>query len=488
MAVSALLCGTNTKRKPALRTGEVMAMGGIASTPTLSFRGQGDRSLPLRAGEMPRVRVPAGEGTTRAKARLIGSVGILTMVVAFVAASTAAAQEPAADASAPVPESPSAQPVQPAPQSKDAANVIIEKHACGNTFCLALCELNKAFFALGGPTQYIPPPSGWSVVVPPIPPPPAPTAPGETPKQTPPRPFKTLFYENDFRYLDNPDNIYTDPFDVLKRIRISPDIPLVTDLGGEFRWQGKREDNRRLDGKENNYNLFRERLYFDTWYDDLFRVYVEGIWADSSRQTQVPLVTDINHGDLLNAFGELRLFNEDDRTLSARYGRQELLFGNQRLVSPLDWVNTRRTFDDVARVVYRSPNWDLDAFWGRPIIPRPRIFDYGTHKRYFYGTYAVYKGIANQTFDFYFLGLSDGNRIVKGNNGVLGVQDIYTFGTRWQGSYHDWLWESEGAYQFGDQANLSRSAGMATGGVGRRFADLWAKPELWFYYDYASGD
>jgi hypothetical protein len=201
-----------------------------------------------------------------------------------------------------------------------------------------------------------------------------------------------------------------------------------------------------------------------------------------------PLPIDINHGDLLNAFGEMRLFARDGRTLSARYGRQELLFGNQRLVSPLDWANTRRTFDDVARVLYRSKSWDIDGFWGRPFLADPRRFDHGDQSRQFFGAYGVYKGIANQVVDLYYLGLVETDPVAAGSAGVLGDSDVHTLGMRWQGSRNDWLWETEAAYQFGRQADLNRNAGMATGGIGRRLSKRFGKPELWFYYDWASGD
>lgn len=377
--------------------------------------------------------------------------------------------------------------------------------SCGCYFCLGLCDPKagfldpkRGFFALGQPHQFTPPPTGWMVIVPPIPPPPAKPKPGEpAPPPPPPRPFRPLFYDNDFRYLDKPGNKVVDPFDFLKRIPLTPSGSVKTDIGGEFRWWYKAEHNRRLlnaeqrrpfDTLENNFNLFRERLYADTWFEDVFRVYLEAIWADSSRQTRPPLLIDINHGDLLNGFGELRLWKGDGRTLSARYGRQELFFGNQRLVSPLDWGNTRRTFDDVARFLYRSKGWDIDAFWGRPIIPDARRFDHGDQSRQFFGAYGVYKGIPNQVVDLYYFGLVETDPLVRGRAAGLDGFDVQTFGGRWQGSRKDWLWEAEAAYQFGKQADLNRNAGMAVGGIGRRFSKMFGKPELWFYYDWASGD
>ena len=97
------------------------------------------------------------------------------------------------------------------------------------------------------------------------------------------------------------------------------------------------------------------------------------------------------------------------------------------------------------------------------------------------------RGSPNQTVDLYYLGLLESDPLARGRDGVLGDFAVHTLGTRWQGSRENWLWEIETAYQFGHQSNLTRNAGMATGGLGRAFPKWWARPELWFYYDYASG-
>lgn len=391
--------------------------------------------------------------------------------------------------------SPSARKAVASPQSVPPATGSTGGDACsdcGRTGCLGggACRFDpkSGFFALGQPHQYVPPPSGWTVIVPPIPPPPPPPKPGEKPKPTPPNPWKPIFYLNDFRYLDRPNNPFHDPFDFLKRISPTPSKNLKVDVGGEFRWQGKGEDNRRLTGEQNNFNLFREKLYLDAWYRDRFRLFVDVFWADSSRQNVPPVLIDINHGDILNAFVEAKLFEVGDGTVSGRFGaRQQLQFGNQRLVSPLDWANSPRTFDYVANGLYRSKTLDIDAFWSRPNEILARRIDKANSSQQFFGSYLVYKGIANQTVDLYYLGLLESDPLVKGRNGVLGDFGVHTLGTRWQGSRENWLWEIETAYQFGHQSNLTRSAGMATGGLGRAFPKWWARPELWFYYDYASG-
>ncbi len=69
--------------------------------------------------------------------------------------------------------------------------------------------------------------------------------------------------------------------------------------------------------------------------------------------------------------------------------RQELQYGRQRLVSPLDWANSRRTFD-VARASVRHGSWNIDGFWGM-LVP-VRKYEFNTSRRGdtdFYGVYST---------------------------------------------------------------------------------------------------
>lgn len=338
-------------------------------------------------------------------------------------------------------------------------------------------------FALGQPYQYMPPQYPWTLLMPPFPKgrkagaPPAPVSPWGMPH-----------YLDNFRHLDDPENRLVDPFDVVKRMPAA-DGAIVSDFGGEFRWQGRVEDNRRLIGEQNNHSLFRERIYLDTWYWNRFRTFVEVLWADSTPQSVQPVFLDLNHGDLLNAFGEFRFYDQDQRTFSARFGdRQQLLFGNQRLVSPLDWANSPRTFKNVANGLWRSPNWDLDLFWSRPNVILANQFDESNNAQQFFGTYLTYKGRENRLYDFYYLGFLQENQLGVVFNGERGNLAIHTLGTRWQGQWEEWLWEGEAAYQFGFHQGLPRNAGAVSAGFGRKFPRLPFNPMVMAYFDYASGN
>ena len=184
------------------------------------------------------------------------------------------------------------------------------------------------------------------------------------------------FFNNDFRYLDKTDGKPYDAFDDFKRIHLGSLFGSCADdwelsVGGEERVQFKNEVNSRLTAVDNNYQLLRTRVYADLWYRDDFRVYVEYLDAQSYNQNLPPLPIDQDHSDLLDAFVDVKLGELNDHPVYARIGRQELCYGSQRLISTLDWANTRRTFEG-AKVFWHGDKWDVDAFWTSAGDRQPR--------------------------------------------------------------------------------------------------------------------
>jgi Alginate export len=330
---------------------------------------------------------------------------------------------------------------------------------------------------------------------------------GECKDKAPFYPYRGVFYDNDFRYLDTKDGKRYDAFDDLKRIHLGPLFDSCNDdwllsVGGEERLQFKQENggnNGRITGADNNYQLLRSRVYGDLWYKDLIRVYVEYIDAESYNQNLPPLAIDVNHSDILNAFADIKVGEFNDHPAYARLGRQELLYGSQRLVSPLDWANTRRTFDG-AKVFWHGDKLDVDAFWVRPVVPNATRFDSSDDKRQFGGVYTSYRPVKNQAVDLYYFYLDDASPQTLGRvAGGRGGYEVNTFGARYSGDHKveancccgrspgSLLWDFEGGYQFGDYTARNDSSGFATGGVGWAFTEAPMQPEVWAYYDYASG-
>ncbi len=183
---------------------------------------------------------------------------------------------------------------------------------------------------------------------------------------------------------------------------------------------------------------------------------------------------------MLNLFGDLMLLDADHGQLWARVGRQELLYGEQRVISPLDWANTRRTFDG-AKLFWRGEDWNADLFWTRPILPNPTHFDSPLQDREFMGAYLTYKKLKNSTLDLYYLAYNNSNQ-------VIGDFNYDTVGARLKGGKDAWLWDAEAAYQGGNFRGQNHDAGFYTLGLGRKFECVRWTPTIWGYYDWASGD
>jgi hypothetical protein len=284
-----------------------------------------------------------------------------------------------------------------------------------------------------------------------------------------------LFYNNDFSYLCDPDYSGCCIGDSLKSRCLGCG---TLDIGGQWRLRYHHEQGMkgtRFTNTTDDFLLNRLRLYADWQISERFRVYVEGIYADSYAERLGTRPIDLNNGDLLNAFIDVRLAD----CLTGRFGRQELLYGAQRTISPLDWANTRRTFEGV-KLMYQHCDWSLDGFYTNLVAVDPNRFDRSDYNTKFYGLYSVYKGLPTNTLDTYILGLEN-----------PAGDSLWTLGARVTGGCDAWLWEFEGAYQGGRNSargGVVHDAGFATVGLGHKFPCLPWNPILWAYFDYASGD
>jgi hypothetical protein len=66
--------------------------------------------------------------------------------------------------------------------------------------------------------------------------------------------------------------------------------------------------------------------------------------------------------------------------------------------------------------------------------------------------------------------------------------NVSTLGSRYAGDASNWLWDLEGMLQFGRWAGAGILAKAYTTGFGYHFKDVPTTPQVWLYYDYASGD
>jgi hypothetical protein len=297
--------------------------------------------------------------------------------------------------------------------------------------------------------------------------------------------YKGVFYDNNFDYLCNP--AYDDYHlgEGLKRICLHDGYGIL-DLGGEYRARYHNEHNSRglgLTGQDDNFLLHRTRLYTNYQLGERFRFYGEYIDAESNYEDFAPRPIEVNRHDVLNFFGDYVLMDSDGGgKLTGRVGRQELLYGDQRLISPLDWANTRRTFDG-AKLMWAEGDWKVDGFWTKPVFVHPEHLDTMDDDLQFYGAYSTYNGIKDHVIDLYWIGYQSDRALFPGTQPFV----YQTVGSRWAATWDCWTTIAEGAYQFGDYGAQNHSAGFFTLGAGHKWNDHCWKPEAWAYYDWASG-
>lgn len=186
-------------------------------------------------------------------------------------------------------------------------------------------------------------------------------------------------------------------------------------------------------------------------------------------------LTDLHQGHLTVA----DLFG---RPVDLTVGRMELKYGDQRLVSPLDWSVVGRAWDGLL-LRTRLPGSTVDAF-----VTNVKEASSARRDQNFWGLYGTCKAVQAHEFDAYVLGRDFGNegqvseaRADKGN-----LSDR-TVGGRVKGKAGAADYSGEAAWQFGRKAGMPVRAWGAVVTGGWTF-DGTAKPRLGGEYTYASGD
>jgi hypothetical protein len=297
-------------------------------------------------------------------------------------------------------------------------------------------------------------------------------------------PFNNLRFEEDwskFKPGDDPSML-----EKLKKIELSDNV--WVSFGGEFRARLEAWDGFGFsDSNDDEYVLFRTHLHGDVHIGDNWRVFLEGRFntlTDRDLPGGRRDALDADYGDIWNTFVEYTTTGSNVKT-TVRVGRQELQYGKQRLVSPLDWANNRRIFDGaVVKLAGVNSPWKVDAFVTVPVMEDRNSFNDSNEDVVFGGVYFT-RAFPEQSLnmDAYFLALDSS----------MGVYDNerYTVGGRLWGkvpSIENLSFEIEGAYQFGDHMDMDISAWMFTAEATYTFADAPHKPWVTLGFDYASGD
>ena len=235
--------------------------------------------------------------------------------------------------------------------------------------------------------------------------------------------------------------------------------------------------------------LGRLLLGADLHLRDHLRVYLQ---ARSSLSTERDLPggrrpIDADDLGLQNTFLDVMLPIGADSRITARGGRQELSFGKQRLVSPLDWANTQRTFDG-ARAILEAKGLTVQGYWARKVNVRKSDFNVSDDESDFFGVYVTDSPVAHSLgFDVYWLALV---RDSAAFNGTSGKENRQTIGARVGGALAGARlhYDVEAAVQFGALGGEDISAFMVGSQATYTFTRVPVRPRVLVGFDYGSGD
>jgi hypothetical protein len=164
-------------------------------------------------------------------------------------------------------------------------------------------------------------------------------------------------------------------------------MPSWLRIRGEFRERIEGFDGAGfVDDRSDLYYLSRVRLNATITASKQLSFLVQAQDARVADKTIGPVGTPFKAPfDLRMAFADV---GDAKSPVAVRVGRQELAFGEQRLVGHVSWLNAARTFDG-AKITLRMPAFSVDAFGASVVRIEDGSFDESGNGNRFAGAYAT---------------------------------------------------------------------------------------------------
>src|SRR2546427_1788534 len=301
-------------------------------------------------------------------------------------------------------------------------------------------------------------------------------------------------FNEDWSILRGVDLSATDDvLDRLKFIPLSPDQNVCLTIGGQVRERGEYFKHFLFGASapkdSDGYLLSRSRLSADLHVTQYFRMFGEGRsafaldrWLAGGRTTAF-----VDEFDLMNGFADIMIPFGQKANVTLRGGRQELIFGSQRLVGPGDFTQVPRAFEGGA-AIGQIGGWTITPFWTQSVVIDKYRFNESTSDLEFFGVFGTGPlHVLPVNLDLYWL---DANNKTTTFNGTPGREHRHTLGGRVWGKIGatGLDFEVEGAAQFGTVGRGDIAAFMTTGVLGYTLPVASLSPRVYVEFDYASGD
>jgi hypothetical protein len=303
-----------------------------------------------------------------------------------------------------------------------------------------------------------------------------------------PPPYRLNRADEDYRFLADPAR-RTDVWDQLKYLPLNESGSWYLSLGGEARerYEYFNRPNWGRDQQDSGYLLQRYFLHGDLHMGEHARLFTQfqSSLADGRKGGARP--TDMDEFDLHQAFLDLKLVLPADGSLTLRSGRQELLYGTQRIISVREGPNVRQSFDGF-RLMYRTTEVQLDGFATRPAQTSRHVFDDGPDNgKALWGAYAVmpFPILPKGYLDLYYIGLYRGK---GGFDQGVARETRHSVGVRLWRTVAPLDYNFEALYQWGAFGKGEIRAWTIASDTGYTLDSVPLRPRFGLRADIASGD
>src|SRR3989339_918912 len=281
-------------------------------------------------------------------------------------------------------------------------------------------------------------------------------------------------------------------------------------LGGAARTPNQAVAGHAAEAIDDNYVMNQTRLWADADVNEHLRVFIqlqdsrvfgaEGTTVGFANAGVENSIMDIHQG----YFDVKKLF---DLPLTVRVGRQEIVWGDHRVIGNLVWSNQGRVFDggrflwdtDAIHAEVFAVKIDEHGYLGNPLTAAAAggERDYDADESVYAAQLAFKKLIPSALLELMYIHKNDqdsrANSAISTGFAVAGDRtvQIHDIGARLDGKVHgfdaiDYTLEAHG--QFGDYADQDQEAWAFAGRVGYTCKNVAWKPRIGFEYDFASGD
>lgn len=297
--------------------------------------------------------------------------------------------------------------------------------------------------------------------------------------------FKLLRYDENYEFLkDSNRNFY----EQLKFIPLNQDKEVYMSIGGEARYEYvdfNNEDWGRFNIGHNNFLLQRYDLHADVHLGKRVRIFAQLRSALEDGRENGARGIDEDQLNVQNLFVDVNVWQQKDKKITIRAGRQELDYGSGRLISVREGPNARLYFTG-GKLMYTSSRVSIDAFAMMADTVHTGVFDNKMSKQLnLWGAYSKIIFPKAGNLDLYYLGFRRDESVFEEG---IAPERRHTIGSRLWKYGGGFIYNLEAAYQFGTFGSGNINAWTGSVDIGYMFENVKFKPTINLRNDYISGD